>query len=393
MNIHEYQAKKLLKEYGISSPQGWVISSQKDLEALALEDKQWVVKAQIHAGGRGKGFFKESKGSGVRVVFGAKEVREAALAMLGNTLVTEQTGPMGKKVSLLYICEAVDIQKEYYIAITLDRNRGKPVIILSDQGGMNIEDMAQKNSNAIISIVVDPFLGIGDYQVRKITSKWSFTKELREQMVTILQGLWRLYIEKDCTLVEINPLICTKYGKWLALDAKISLDDNALFRNLDLQNLHDPSQEDPKEILAATHKLNYIALDGTIACIVNGAGLAMATMDIIQYYGGKPANFLDVGGGANQSQVRAAFEIIISDPNVRGIFVNIFGGIMHCDIIAKAIIDALGSIDLKIPLVVRLEGTKAQEARELLSNSKIQLTTVSTLAEGAKAIVKATCIL
>ncbi len=390
MNIHEYQAKELLKEYGVAVPEGSVARTTSDFEtALATlnPSKEIVVKSQIHAGGRGKGVFTDGFKGGVKVVESKAMAKEMAEKMLGNTLVTHQTGPAGRKVHAIYFTEANNIKKEYYLAVLLDRETSKHVIIASTEGGVDIEAVAEKTPEKIIRVYVEPDIGIQPFQARLIAFGLKFQGEQFKQTVKLVTNLYRLFLEKDASMVEINPLIETPEGQILALDAKVNFDDNALFRHPEIEALRDLNEEDPKEIEASEHHLNYIALDGNIACLVNGAGLAMGTMDIIKYYGGNPANFLDVGGGATSEQVTAAFKIILSDINVKGILVNIFGGIMKCDTIAKGIINAARNVQLNIPLVVRLEGTNVQAGKKLLEESGLPIITASSLAEAAQKIV------
>ncbi len=389
MNIHEYQAKELLKEYGVPVPAGTIAQTANDFKnALAtLNASEIVVKSQIHAGGRGKGTFIDGYKGGVKVVDSKAKAEEAAQNMLGNTLVTHQTGPTGRRVHTIYFTESSTIKKEYYLAMLLDRETNKPVIIASTEGGVDIEEVAARTPEKIIKVFVDPDLGLQAFQARLIAFNLGFQGDQFKQMVKLVTNLYRLFWEKDTSMVEINPLIETPEGRILALDAKINFDDNALFRHPEITALRDLNEEDPKEIEASEHSLNYIALDGNIACLVNGAGLAMATMDIIKYYEGNPANFLDVGGSASAEQVTAAFKIILSDSKVNGILVNIFGGIMKCDTIAKGIINAARNVKLNVPLVVRLEGTNVQAGKKLLEESGLPIITASSLDEAAQKIV------
>lgn len=391
MNIHEYQAKELFAEYKIPVPAGRATQDPAEFEAAidALGDGPYVVKSQIHAGGRGKGTFTDGYKGGVKVVKERAEALAAAQAMLGNTLVTHQTGPEGREVKTIYITEASDIQKEYYLAILLDRDTSKPVIIASTEGGMDIEAVAENTPEKIIRVHIDPAQGIQFFQMRRIAFALGLdSKEQLKQMGKLLTGLYNMFWEKDCALVEINPLITTPTGDIVALDAKVNFDANALFRHPEIVAYRDLGEEDPKEIAASEADLSYIALDGNIACLVNGAGLAMATMDIIKHYGGNPANFLDVGGGASAEQVEAAFKIILSDANVKGILVNIFGGIMSCKTIADGIIAAARNVDISVPLVVRLEGNAVEEGKKALAESGLPLTTGDSLADAAKKIVE-----
>lgn len=390
MDIHEYQSKELFCEYGIPCQYGRsATTSEEIITALAdFPHGEIVVKAQIHAGGRGKGTFIDGYKGGVKVTSSKEEARTIAQKMLGNTLITNQTGPAGRKVQTIYFAQAKKIQKEYYLAILLDRATSVPVIIASTEGGMDIEKVAEESPEKIIRLFIDPLLGLQAYQARQIAYSLGFEGEQVKQMIKLLMNVYKLYDEKDCSQVEINPLITTPEGDIIALDAKINFDDNALFRQTNIRNLRDLNEEDPKEIEASKHGLNYIALDGNIACLVNGAGLAMATMDIIKYFGGNPANFLDVGGSANEEQVTNAFKIILSDPNVEGILVNIFGGIMKCDIIANGIIAAAKNVALKVPLVVRLEGTNVALGKKLLEESGLPLMAADSLTEAAEKIVQ-----
>lgn len=391
MNIHEYQAKELFTQFGIPVPAGKAVQSETDFEAAidGLAGGKIVVKSQIHAGGRGKGTFTDGYQGGVKVVETKEEALAAGKAMLGNTLVTHQTGPAGREVKTVYFTEASDIQKEYYLAVLLDRETSKPVFIASTEGGMDIEKVAEETPDKIARVHIDPATGIMPHHKRAIAFALGFTgKDQLKQMDQLLSGLYRFFWEKDCSLVEINPLITTPDGKIVALDAKVNFDSNALFRHPDVVALRDLGEEDPKEIAASEFNLSYIALDGNIACLVNGAGLAMATMDIIKHFGGSPANFLDVGGGANEEQVTEAFRIILSDPQVEGILVNIFGGIMSCKTIANGIIAAARNVELTVPLVVRLEGNEVAEGKKLLADSGLPLTPADSLADAAKKIVE-----
>lgn len=392
MNIHEYQAKALFEEFGVPVPKGIPAKTKEEFQAAidALDGDNIVVKAQIHAGGRGKGTFVDGLKGGVKFVPRA-EAMDTATKMLGNTLVTKQTGPAGRQVGTVYFCEASDIDKEYYLSILVDRETSKIVIVASTEGGMDIEKVAEETPDKIMKVWVDPALGLQSYAVRELAFFFGFgEKELQKQFRTVLTGLYNLFWKKDCSMVEVNPLIISKEGKILALDAKVSFDDNALFRHPEIEALRDLREEDPKEIEARQFGLNYIALDGNIACMVNGAGLAMATMDIIKLFGGNPANFLDVGGSANEEAITGAFKILLKDPNVKGILVNIFGGIMRCDVIAAGVIAAVKNVDLKLPLVVRLEGTNVELGKKLLSESGIKLVAADSLSDAAKKIVEIT---
>lgn len=389
MNIHEYQAKQLLKDYGVPVPAGQPAQSPEEIESV-LEglpaNQPVVVKAQIHAGGRGKGTFTDGYKGGVKVVNDSDAARQAAASMLGNTLVTAQTGPSGRKVQTLYLTEACAIAHEYYLAVVLDRETAQAVIIASTEGGMDIEAVAEKTPDKIVRVPVSPSTGLRSHHCRSVAFALGFSGDQIRSFSKILQGIYRLFWEKNAMLLEINPLITTPDSSIMALDAKVSFDGNALFKHPEIIELRDLNEEDPKEIEASEYNLSYIALEGNIACLVNGAGLAMATMDIIKSFGGEPANFLDVGGGANEEQVTAAFKIILSDPNVEGILVNIFGGIMKCDIIARGIVAAARKVDLKVPLVVRLEGTNVEAGKAILKESGVALTPADSLAQAAEII-------
>jgi succinyl-CoA synthetase beta subunit len=389
MNIHEYQAKALFEKFGVPCPRG--VAAQRGEEiAAALETIKppCVVKAQIHAGGRGKGTFTDGFKGGVKLAKTREEAQDYARHMLGNVLVTKQTGPAGRKVQTLYFSEACDILKEYYLAILLDRASSRPVIIASTEGGVDIEAVAAATPDRITKTFIDPAVGLQGFQARQVAFSLGFTGDIFKQALKLIDAVYRLFWELDCSMVEINPLITTKDGKLLALDAKVGFDDNALFRHPDVVALRDLNEEDPKEIEASKHSLSYIALDGNIACLVNGAGLAMATMDIIKHFGGEPANFLDVGGGASKEQVEAAFKIILTDPNVKGILVNIFGGIMDCNVIAQGVVAAARELGLKIPLVVRLEGNNVEAGKQTLAASGLALQSADSMADAAQKIVK-----
>ena len=391
MNIHEYQAKQLFADAGVAVPNGTVAQSEQEFDqALSAlpAGKPIVVKAQIHAGGRGKGTFKDGFQGGVHVVTDPTVAREKAQAMLGNVLVTKQTGEEGKEVSTVYFNEATDIEKEYYLAVLMDRATSKPVIIASTEGGVDIEEVAENSPEKILKVLVDPTLGLRPYQARQIAFGLELSGDSLKQCVKLVTKLYNFFWTKDCSQVEVNPLVTTPSGDVLALDAKVNFDSNALFRHPDVVELRDLSEEDPKEVEASKFDLNYIALDGNVACMVNGAGLAMATMDIIKHYGGSPANFLDVGGGANEEQVENAFRILVSDDAVKAILVNIFGGIMKCDVIATGIVNAARKLDMQVPLVVRLEGTNVAEGKRILADSGLALEPADTLAEAAEKIVK-----
>ena len=390
MNIHEYQAKELFEKFGVPTPKGQVADTPEAAREVAQGlGSEIVVKAQVHAGGRGKGTFKNGFQGGVHLVKDAGAAAEIAEKMIGETLVTHQTGEEGKLVSKVMIANAVDIEKEYYLAILMDRESRSPVIVASTEGGVNIEEVAEKTPELIHNEKIHPLLGLQPYEIRNVAAKLGFSGDTAKQFAKLLKGLYKLFIDCDCSMVEINPLVTTPDGQVLALDAKFDFDDNALYRHPDIQELHDPTEEDPREVEAAKYDLNYIGLDGNIACLVNGAGLAMATMDIIKHCGGEPANFLDVGGGATQEQVRNAFKIILGDPNVKGILVNIFGGIMDCDVIAKGIVAACGEVNLNIPLIVRLEGNNVAAGKETLANSDVDLIAADTLADAAEKAVAA----
>ena len=389
MNIHEFQAKRLLADHGVPVPGGCAATSLEEAEAAmdTLPDGPVVVKAQIHAGGRGVGTFSDGFEGGVRVASSKEEALEFARRMLGNTLITHQTGSAGRLVRTIYLAEYCEIAKEYYLAILVDRTTSRPVIIASTEGGVDIERVAQERPERIVRVSIDPTLGLLDFQARSVAFALGLANTGLKQVIQIIGGLYRLFWEKDASLVEINPLIVSGSGELVALDAKVAFDDTALYRHPEIAALRDPNEENPREVEASRHSLNYIALDGDIACMVNGAGLAMATMDIIKHFGGNPANFLDVGGGATEEQVTKAFEIILGDKNIRGILVNIFGGIMHCDIIARGIIGAATTVEISVPLVVRLEGTNVEEGRALLAESGLKIETAETLSEAAEKIV------
>ena len=398
MNLHEYQAKQLLAKYGVAVPVGDVCASPEQAKTVAEQlfakgETLVVIKAQIHAGGRGKGTFKNGFKGGVHLCKSAQDVFETAKAMLGNVLVTKQTGPDGRLVSKLLVAAAPHIKKEFYLAVLLDRGSSRPVMMVSTEGGMDIEEVAAKTPGKIVKETIDPALGMYPWQARKLAAALGLKGDVITAAAKLLLGTYRTWWECDASLVEINPLclIDTVGAKEtvMAVDAKITLDDNALFRHPELQALRDLGEEAPLEIEASKFNLNYIKLNGNIACLVNGAGLAMATMDIIQHYGGSPANFLDVGGGASKEQVAAAFKIILSDPNVKGILVNIFGGIMQCDIIATGIVAAVKETQLKLPLVVRLEGNNVELGKKILRDSGLPLISADSMDDAAKKIVKA----
>ncbi|PIC65647.1 ADP-forming succinate--CoA ligase subunit beta [Sporosarcina sp. P13] len=383
MNIHEYQGKQLLREYGVAVSKGRVAFSPKDAVAVAKEigTLPIVVKAQIHAGGRGKA-------GGVKIVKDLDEVRAVAAELIGKQLVTHQTGPEGQEVKRLLVEEGIDIEKEFYIGLVVDRATDRVTLMGSAEGGVEIEEVAEKNPEKIFYEVIDPVVGLAPYQARRMAFNMEIPSKLVNKAVGLFLGLYKVFSEKDASIVEINPLVVTKDQRVLALDAKFNFDDNATFRHKDIVELRDFDEEDPKEIEASTFDLSYISLDGNIGCMVNGAGLAMATMDTIHYYGGEPANFLDVGGGAKKEKVAGAFKIILSDPKVKGIFVNIFGGIMKCDVIAEGVIEAAKEVELQVPLVVRLEGTNVERGKALLEQSGINIVSADSMAEGAKKIVE-----
>ena len=390
MNIHEYQAKELFAKFGVPTPAGKVAESAKEARAIASEiGEQVVIKAQVHAGGRGKGTFKNGFQGGVHLSSEPDEIASLAEKMIGQTLVTHQTGEAGKVVNKVMVAQAVDIEKEYYLAILMDREGQCPVIVASEEGGVNIEEVAEATPERILRIPVDPLAGLEENQTAEISSGLGFQGEMTSQFSALLSALYDLFLSCDCSMVEINPLVTTPDGQLLALDAKFGFDDNALYRQKEIAAMRDTSEEDPREVAASEYDLNYIGLDGNIACLVNGAGLAMATMDIIKYYGGEPANFLDVGGGATEEQVTNAFKIILADSNVKGILVNIFGGIMDCDVIAQGIVAACRQVDLGIPLIVRLEGNNVEAGKATLSQSGVNLIAADDLADAAQKAVAA----
>ena len=383
MNVHEYQGKQILKKYGVAVPNGFVaFTSDEAVEAAKkLEGDLWVVKAQIHAGGRGKA-------GGVKLAKSLEEVRQYADELLGKTLITHQTGPEGKEVKRLLIEEGLPIEKEYYVGVVIDRSTNRVVMMASEEGGTEIEEVAAQTPEKIFKEVIDPAVGMMPFQARRLAYQINIPQDKLNKAVKFMLGLYQAFVDNDCSLAEINPLITTKDGRVIALDAKLNFDSNALFRHPDILEMRDLDEEDPKEVEASKHDLNYIALDGNIGCMVNGAGLAMATMDIIKHYDGEPANFLDVGGGATADKVREAFKIILSDENVKGIFVNIFGGIMKCDIIASGVVEAAKQIKLDRPLVVRLEGTNVELGKKILQDSGLEIVAADSLADGAQKIVE-----
>jgi len=394
MNIHEYQAKALLRSYGAPVSDGRPVMRAEDAKTAAgeLDGPLWVVKAQIHAGGRGKGKFKEADAGekgGVRLTKSVAEAAEEAKKMLGRTLVTHQTGPAGKQVNRIYIEDGSGIETELYLALLVDRQTSRISFVCSTEGGMDIEEVAHNTPEKILSFAVDPATGYQPFHGRRIAFSLGLTGGQIKQCVTLMGQLYKAFVEKDMEMLEINPLIVTDKGDLKVLDAKVSFDGNAMYRHPDIASLRDETEEDPKELAASKFDLNYIALDGEIGCMVNGAGLAMATMDIIKLYGAEPANFLDVGGGATKEKVTEAFKIITSDPQVKGILVNIFGGIMRCDVIAEGVIAAVKEVGLKVPLVVRLEGTNVELGKDIIRNSGLDVIAADDLRDGAEKIVKA----
>lgn len=391
MNIHEYQAKELLDKFGVANSPGGVASTPEEAEKVArsLGTNNLVVKAQVHAGGRGKGTFTNGFQGGVHLCKTAGQARDIAAQMLGQTLVTHQTGPEGRVVRKVLVSQSVEIASELYVAILVDRATSSPVIVASTEGGMDIESVAEHSPEKIVRMPVNPLLTLLPYQTRKLAKLLGMTSGEMRQACKLFANLYKLFMRSDCSLVEVNPLVVTKGGDVLALDAKFNFDDNALFRHPDILAYRDIEEEDPREVEAAKSNLSYIGLDGDIACLVNGAGLAMATMDIIKHHGGEPANFLDVGGGATEEQVTEAFKILISDKRVKAILVNIFGGIMKCDIIAQGIINAVKAVKLPVPLVVRLEGTNVDRGRKLLIDSNLPLVTATDIADAAQKVVAA----
>ncbi|HTR04777.1 MAG TPA: ADP-forming succinate--CoA ligase subunit beta [Thermoanaerobaculia bacterium] len=383
MKVHEYQAKALLAHFGVAVPRGEVTDSPAEAREIAKRvGGRAVVKAQIHAGGRGKG-------GGVKLAKDPEEAHDLARKMLGMTLVTPQTGPAGRVVHKVLVEEALDIARELYLGITLDRSKGLPVMMASLSGGMEIEEVAAKDPNAIVREALDPSAGMFPFQARKLAFALELSGDSFKKGVAFMQALFRCYVETDSSLAEINPLLVTKQGDVLALDAKMNFDDNALFRHPDIKEMRDLAEEDPLEVEASRFGLNYIKLDGNVGCMVNGAGLAMGTMDLVKLAGGEPANFLDVGGGANEEQVKNAFRIILSDKNVKAVLINIFGGIMRCDIIAKGVVAAVREMGLSIPVVVRLEGTNVDEGKAILRDSNLKITPADGLADAAQKAVQA----
>ncbi len=394
MNIHEYQAKAVLREFGIVTGKGYPAQTVDEAVTAAkkMDGPIWVVKTQIHAGGRGKGKFKEAAAGelgGVRIAKSVDEVKKFASEMLGNTLVTHQTGPAGKQVNRLYIEDGCDIADEFYLSLLIDRETSRVSFVVSTEGGMDIEAVAEKTPEKIISFSVDPATGISGLHGRRLAGALGLSGNTAKQAAKLTGKLYKAFVEKDMAMLEINPLVVTGAGDLVCLDAKISFDGNALYRQTDIMELRDLTEEDAKEVKAAQFDLNYIALDGEIGCMVNGAGLAMATMDIINLYGSSPANFLDVGGGATREKVTEAFKIITSDDNVKGILVNIFGGIMRCDIIAEGVVAAAKELNLTVPLVVRLEGTNVEKGKDILAKSGMAIISANNLDDAAQKIVKA----
>jgi succinyl-CoA synthetase beta subunit len=394
MNIHEHQAKAVLAEFGVAVPRGYPAFTPAEAEEAArkLGGPVYVVKSQIHAGGRGKGRFEglgaDAKG-GVRVVKSVEDVKANAAEMLGRVLVTVQTGPKGKQVNRLYIEEGADIKKEFYLSLLVDRETSRVSVVASTEGGMSIEDVAHETPEKIATFSIDPATGVWPHHARTLSKALGLSGGLAKEAATLLSQLYEAFVAKDMSMLEINPLIVTGDDHLRVLDAKISFDSNALFRHKDIEALRDETEEDAKEIEAHKYDLSYIALDGEIGCMVNGAGLAMATMDIIKLYGAEPANFLDVGGGADEAKVTAAFKIIMADPNVKGILVNIFGGIARCDVMANGVIGAVKQVGLSVPLVVRLEGTNAELGKQIINESGLNVIAANDLADGAEKIVKA----
>lgn len=394
MNIHEYQAKALLRSYGAPVSEGRVVLRAEDAKTAAgeMDGPLWVVKAQIHAGGRGKGTFKEADAGdkgGVRLTKSVEEAADEAKKMLGRTLVTHQTGPAGKQVNRIYIEDGSGIERELYLALLVDRQTSRISFVCSTEGGMDIEEVAAATPDKILSFSVDPATGYQAFHGRRIAFALGLEGKQVKQCVGLMSLLYKAFQEKDMEMLEINPLIVTDTGDLKVLDAKVSFDGNAIYRHPDINELRDETEEDPKELAASKYDLNYIALDGEIGCMVNGAGLAMATMDIIKLYGAEPANFLDVGGGATKEKVTEAFKIITSDPQVKGILVNIFGGIMRCDVIAEGVVAAVKEVGLQVPLVVRLEGTNVQQGKDIINNSGLDVIAAEDLKDGAQKIVKA----
>jgi succinyl-CoA synthetase beta subunit len=384
MNIHEYQAKEILKAYGVPVPRGEVAATAEEAKAAAIRlgGGTCVVKAQIHAGGRGKG-------GGVKLARNAEEAEQKAREMIGKNLVTHQTGPEGRQVRKVLIEQGLNIDHELYLALVLDRAQSRVSMICSSEGGVEIEEVAEKNPEKILKETIDPVIGLAGFQCRRLAYALNIPGELIGKMTAVMQALYRAFDDADCSIAEINPLIITKEGQIMALDAKMNFDSNALYRHKDILALRDLNEEDPREIEASKFDLSYISLDGNIACMVNGAGLAMATMDIIKQCGGEPANFLDVGGGASKEKVAQAFKILLADPRVRGVLINIFGGIMRCDVLAQGIVDAAHEMNIQVPLVVRMEGTNVAQGKKILADSGMAIIPAQTMAEAAERIVAA----
>ncbi len=384
MNLHEYQAKKLFEEYNIPVPWGLPAHSIREAlqQASAQHGNGWVIKAQVHAGGRGKA-------GGVKLAETMEEVEEIVTNMFGKRLVTKQSGPEGQPINCVLVQAKTEISRELYLGLVVDRSSRKIAIMASSEGGMDIEEVAAKSPDKIFTFIIDPVMGLQNYQARSVSYALGLDNNQQGQLINLLKGLYQLFLDKDLSLIEINPLIIDEKNNLLCLDAKISVDDNALYRQTNLEEWRDPTQEDEKETIAKRYDLNYITLNGNIACMVNGAGLAMATMDIIKLYGGEPANFLDVGGGATADRVAEAFKLIVSDTNVEAILVNIFGGIVRCDLIAEGIIKAVKEVGVKVPIVVRLEGTNVEQGKAILAESKLTITTADDLADAANKVVAA----
>ena len=391
MNIHEHQARELLRKFDVATTRGRVATTFDEAEQIARElgDVDVVVKAQIHAGGRGKGEFKNGFKGGVHIRKTPEDVRQVAANILGQVLVTHQTGSAGRVVNKVLVAESAEIAREIYLAILLDRETAAPLIVASTEGGVEIEAVAAKSPEKIVREAIDPLAGVQPFQTRKLAKELGFESSQLKSASKLFEGLYRTFLAFDCSMVEVNPLVVTTTGEVLALDAKFNFDDNALYRHPEIAAMRDVAEEDPREVEASKHGLSYIGLDGNIACLVNGAGLAMATMDIIKFYGGEPANFLDVGGGATEEQVTEAFKILIADKKVKAILVNIFGGIMKCDVIAQGIINAAKTVKLSVPLVVRLEGTNVERGKQLLRESGVELIAADDLADGAQKAVAA----
>jgi succinyl-CoA synthetase beta subunit len=393
MNIHEYQAKSLLQKFGVAVPKGGVAYTPEEAARVAgeLGGPVWVVKSQIHAGGRGAGRFKDDpKGKGgVRVVKSVDEISKNAAAMLGHVLITKQTGPAGREVKRVYIEEGCDIKRELYLGLLLDRKTSRITVMASTEGGMEVEEVAANHPEKILKVAIDPVMGMQGFHARELAFGLGLQGKQIGAATKFMLAMYKAFVSLDASIVEINPLVVTGAGDVLALDAKMNFDDNALFRHPDVADMRDESEEDPTEVEAAKHSLNYVKLDGSIGCMVNGAGLAMATMDIIKLYGGEPANFLDVGGGATKERVTTAFKLILSDSNVEGILVNIFGGIMRCDVIAEGIVAAAREVSLHVPLVVRLEGTNVRLGKKILAESGLPIVSADNLADAAEKVVKA----